>query len=88
MAVYIGDMIVCQDRDRGGECVKGKIVDIWKNNDGEITDYFVSLDSGLYTHVKPNYPGWFKIDECLSYFTNNRLSLSFLVSRDVLALNK
>jgi hypothetical protein len=78
MDISIGDAIVYVDEDRDGECIKGEIVDIWKNLSGEITDYFVSLDSGLYTHVKPNYPNWFKMNKLFLNLEENGLSLSFL----------
>ncbi|OGN89170.1 MAG: hypothetical protein A2158_00275 [Chloroflexi bacterium RBG_13_46_14] len=78
MAINIGNTIIYVDEERNGECVKGKIVDIWKNNSGEITDYFVALDSGRYTNVKPHFPDWCKVDDHFLCFDNNRLSLSFL----------
>jgi hypothetical protein len=78
MAINIGDTIIYLDEDRDGECVKGEIADIWKNNSEEITDYFVVLDSGMYTHVKPNFPNWFKMDDRFLNLEKNGLSLSFL----------
>ena len=63
MTINIGDRILYQDEDSAGGYVKGEIVDIWRNHSNEITDYFVALDSGVYTNVKPNYPNWCKLPE-------------------------
>jgi hypothetical protein len=87
MAIYIGDTIIYVDEDRNGECIKGEIIDIWRNHSEEITDYFVSLDSGLYTHVKPNYPNWCKLDDRFLNLEKNGLSLSFLSPRCALVVN-
>ena len=61
MHINIGDRIVYTDRD--GAQLNGEVVDIFKNNSKEITDYFVELDSGQYVNEKPNYPNWFKRDK-------------------------
>lgn len=81
MAINIGDMIIYIDEKRDGECVKGEIVDIWRNHGNEITDYFVALDSGSYTHVKPNYPNWCKLDHRFLNLEKNGLSISFISPR-------
>ncbi|MBN2076477.1 MAG: hypothetical protein JW762_13090 [Dehalococcoidales bacterium] len=81
MAIHIGDKIIYAFNGKDKKCVKGEIIDIWKNHNGEITDYFVALDSGLYTNVKPNYPNWCKVDDRFLCFENKRLSLSLLSSR-------
>ena len=87
MAINPGDIIIYVDKEKHGECVKGEIVDIWRNHGMEITDYFVALDTGKYTHVKPNYPSWCKVDEHFLYFKNNRLSVSILSNRGAFPVN-
>jgi hypothetical protein len=81
MAINIGDMIIYVDEEKNGECIKGEIVDIWRNHSNEITDYFIALDSGLYTHVKPNYPNWSKLDNRFLDLEKNGFSFSFLSPR-------
>lgn len=81
MAINIGDNIICVFNQKDERCLKGEIIDIWKNHGGEITDYFVELDTGLYTNVKPNYPNWCKVDNRFLCFENKRLSLSLLSSQ-------
>lgn len=87
MAINIGDTIIYVDEETDNKCVKGEIVDIWRNHNGEITDYFVALDSGLYTHVKPNYPNWCKLDDRFLDFEKKGVSFSFLSPRCALVVN-
>ena len=87
MAINIGDTIIYVDEETKGECVKGEIVDIWRNNSSEITDYFVALDSGLYTHVKPHYPNWCKLDNRFFDLEKNGMSFSFLSPRCALVVS-
>ena len=87
MAVKIGDLIIYKDEHTNGECEKGEIVDIWRNHRKEITDYFVSLDSGLYVHVKPNYPNWSKVDDRFLNLERNGFSFSFLSPRCALVVS-
>ena len=87
MAINPGDTIIYVDEKNDGKCIKGKIVDIWRNHSKEITDYFVALDSGEYTHVKPRYPHWCKVDDHFLYFENNRLSLSLLSHKGAFLVN-
>ncbi|UCD08804.1 MAG: hypothetical protein JSU79_10670 [Dehalococcoidales bacterium] len=87
MAVNIGDKIIYVNEENDRECIKGEIVDIWRNHSGDITDYFVALDSGLYTNIKPHYPNWFKLDNRIFWFENNHLSLNVLESKNKLLVN-
>jgi len=52
MAINYGDRILIEGSD--GECLKGAIVDIWRDNRKEITDYIVQFDSGALIRIKPN----------------------------------
>ena len=65
MDIQIGDKILYKDED------KGSIVDIWRNNRKEITDYLVDLDSGTFINIKPNYTNWCKLEEC--FYTLRRV---------------
>ena len=87
MAINIGDKIIYVDEDSNGECVKGEIVDIWRNRNSDITDYFVALDTGMYTHVKPNYPNWSKLDHRFLDLERCGLSFSFLSPRCALVVS-
>ena len=58
MTLKVGDKILYKDDD------KGLIVDIWRNNRKEITNYIVDLDSGTFTNIKPNYPNCIKLEDC------------------------
>jgi hypothetical protein len=87
MAINIGDTIIYVDEETHGKCVKGEIVDIWRNHTDEITDYFIALDSGLYTHVKPHYPNWCKLDNRFFDLEKNGMSFSFLSPRCALVVN-
>ena len=62
MAINYGDRILFEDSD--GECLKGAIVDIWRDKSREITDYIVLFDSGVLIRIKPNY-NWCKLDDCV-----------------------
>lgn len=85
--INIGDMIIYVDEEHDQNCVKGEIVDIWRNHSNEITDYFVALDSGLYTHVKPHYPNWSKVDNRFFDLEKNGFSFSFLSPRCALVVS-
>lgn len=87
MSNNVGDLIIYADKDRNGVCIKGEIVDIWKNKRKEITDYFVVLDSGQYVTVKPNYPNWCQLDTRFIDLLRNGLSFSFLSPRCALVVN-
>jgi len=58
----VGDWIIYEDTGINGECIRGKIVDIWKNK-SKITHYFAILDSGVFVQFTPHNPKWNKIEE-------------------------
>ena len=87
MSIHFGDRVVIVDKEKNGECVKGTIIDIWRFSNKEITDYLVQLDSGPYVNVKPLYSNWFKLNNRILWFENNRLELSFQSPRGVLVMN-
>jgi hypothetical protein len=87
MSIKFGDRVVIVDKDKNGECKKGTIIDIWRFSNKEITDYLVQLDSGPYINVKPLYPNWFKLDNRILWFENDRLELSYRSPRGVVAVN-
>ncbi|MBN2074682.1 MAG: hypothetical protein JW762_03940 [Dehalococcoidales bacterium] len=62
MAINYGDRILIEDED--GECLKGAIVDVWRDKRKEITDYIVLFDSGVLVRIKPN-SHWCKLDDCV-----------------------
>ncbi|UCC16409.1 MAG: hypothetical protein JSU58_08570 [Dehalococcoidales bacterium] len=63
MAFEVGDRVIYEDMGINGECIEGEIVDIWKNNGEQITNYFVTLDSGTYVQFTPRNLKWSKADE-------------------------
>ena len=63
MAFNVGDMVVYEDKGVNGESIRGEIVDIWKHNRKDITDYFVTLDSGTFVQFTPHNLKWSKIEE-------------------------
>lgn len=63
MAFNVGDQVIYEDTGINGECIQGEIVDIWKNNSKKITNYFVTLDSGIYVQFTPRNLKWSKADE-------------------------
>ena len=63
MALKIGDRIIYEEKDNNGECIQGEIVDIWRNTGNTITNYFVTLDSGIYVQFTPRNDKWCKSDE-------------------------
>ena len=87
MSINFGDRVVIVDKDKNGECIKGTIIDIWRFSSKEITDYLVQLDSGPYVNVKPPYSNWFKLDNRILWFENDRLELHFQSPRGVFAMN-
>ena len=78
MSVKYGDRVVCINQGGHGECVKGTIIDTWQFANKGITDYLVQLDSGSYVNIKPHYSNWFKLDDRILWFENNRLRLEDL----------
>ncbi|UCD08803.1 MAG: hypothetical protein JSU79_10665 [Dehalococcoidales bacterium] len=56
MEFNIGDKIKYQDVY--GDSFKALIIDVWTNDDEEITGYFAVTNSGLYVHFKPDSLEW------------------------------
>ena len=54
----IGDRVVYEEKSEDGGNIQGEIVDIWKNNRNNITNYFVTLDSGIYIQFTPRNSKW------------------------------
>ena len=63
MVISYGDRITIKESD--GEYLHGTIIDIWRNNTREITDYIVQFDS----RIKPQNPNWCKSDDYSYLFT-------------------
>jgi hypothetical protein len=63
MAFKIGDRVVYEEKSMDGEDIKGEIVDIWKNRGNKITNYFVTLDSGIYIQFTPRNLKWGRSEE-------------------------
>jgi ribosomal protein L35AE/L33A len=63
MAFKIGDRVVYEEKDTDGGCIKGEIVDIWRNTGKRITNYFVTLDSGIYIQFTTHNLKWSKLEE-------------------------
>jgi hypothetical protein len=63
MSFNVGDRVLYKDNIINGEYLKGEIVDIWKNNRNKITNYFVTLDSGIYVQFTSHNPNWIKAKE-------------------------
>jgi len=61
MELNIGDKIIYEDTN--SYYFKGEIVDIWKNDNEEITAYFVRTDNGLHVHFQPSSLKWVRLDE-------------------------
>ena len=61
MKFNIGDKITYEDVY--GDCFKGLIIDIWTNENEEVTGYFAVTNSGLYVHFKPTSLEWVRLDE-------------------------
>jgi hypothetical protein len=61
MVLNIGDKITYEDVY--GDSFKGLIIDVWTNDDDEVTGYFVATNSGLYVHFKPSNLEWVSLDE-------------------------
>ena len=64
MEFNIGDKIVYEDVY--GDFFKGMIIDIWTNEDEEVTGYFAVTNSGLYVHFKPSSLEWCHLEESVS----------------------
>ncbi|MFC1947949.1 hypothetical protein ACFLXY_08530 [Chloroflexota bacterium] len=67
MAINYSDRIIIKDRD--GEYLNGTIVDIWRDNTKEITDYIVQFDSGVLVRIKPHNLNWCKSDDYSYIYT-------------------
>ena len=52
MELKIGDKV--RYEDKYGDRFRALIIDVWKDDDGEITGYFSVTNSGLYIHFKPD----------------------------------
>ena len=63
MAFKIGDRVVYEEKSKEGEDIQGEIVDIWKNKGNKITNYFVTLDSGIYIQFTPRNLKWCRSEE-------------------------
>lgn len=64
MEFNVGDKIIYEDTNL--YFFKGEIVDIWKNDNEEITAYFVRTDNGLHIHFQPRSLEWCRLDESAS----------------------
>ena len=62
--IKIGDKI--RYEDAYGDRFKALIMEVWKNDDGEITGYFSVMNSGLYVHFKSDSLEWVHLDERVS----------------------
>jgi len=63
MVFNIGDKIIYEDVY--GDSFKGLIIDIWTNDDEEVTGYFAVTNSGLYVHFKPSNLEWCRLEEAV-----------------------
>ena len=63
MELNIGDKIIYEDSHFN--FFIGEIVDIWKNDEEEISGYFVVTDTGLYVHFKPSSLEWVRLGEAV-----------------------
>ena len=63
MELNICDKIIYEDVY--GDSFKGLIIDVWTNDDEEITGYFLITNSGLYIHFKPSSLEWIRLDEAV-----------------------
>jgi hypothetical protein len=61
MELNIGDKIIYEDVY--GDSFKGLIIDVWTNDNEEVTGYFLVTNSGLYIHFKPLSLEWVRLDE-------------------------
>jgi hypothetical protein len=61
MELIIGDKIIYEDVY--GDSFRGLIIDIWTNDDEEVTGYFAVTNSGLYIHLKPSNLEWCRLDK-------------------------
>ena len=61
MEFNIGDKIIYDDVY--GDSFRAMIIDIWTDDDGEITGYFTVTPAGLYVHFKPDSLEWVRLDE-------------------------
>ena len=63
MEINVGDKIIYEDGDLN--FFTGKIVDIWKNDENQISGYFVVTDTELYIHFKPSSLGCVRLGETI-----------------------
>ena len=61
MEFNIGDKIIYEDLHFN--IFNGEVVDIWKDDDGVKTAYFLETDSGLHIHLKPGSLEWCRLDK-------------------------
>ena len=61
MEFNMGDKIIYEDLDFN--VFKGEIIDIWKNDNEEISAYFIRTDTGLHIHLKPSSLEWCRPDK-------------------------
>ena len=64
MDLCIGDRIIY--KDVYGDSFKGLIIDIWTDENQEITNYFTITNAGLYIHIKPSGLEWVCSDKSVS----------------------
>jgi hypothetical protein len=63
MAFSVGDRVMYKDNGINGKCLRGEIVDIWENKRIRITNYFATLDSGIYVQFTSENPNWTQVKE-------------------------
>jgi len=61
MELNIGDKIKYEDVY--GDSFKALIIDVWTNDDGEITGYFSVTNSGLYVHFNTSSLDWVRLEQ-------------------------
>jgi len=61
MDFNIGDKVIYEDLQFN--IFKGEVIDIWKDDDGVKTAYFLETDSGLHIHLKPSSLEWCRLDK-------------------------
>ena len=61
MELSVGDKI--RYKDVNGDSFRALIIEIWKNDDGEITGYFSVTNSGLYVHFHASSLEWVRLEE-------------------------
>ena len=61
MEFNIGDKVIYEDLHFN--IFKGEVVDIWEDDDGVKTAYFLETDSGLHIHLKAGSLEWCRLDK-------------------------